>query len=88
MQPMPKPTVFPILKSGPTTKKNEPNTSPMALVSAARILLKSSLLEATKIFTSNLGISAFINRLEVISLVDNEAHPLFAKLKDKGLRAL
>lgn len=77
------PTIFPILKGGPTTESGAVNTSPFSLIWSARILIRSTLKEAFKTFSSQIEASSFYNRIQVVAMATHstlDRYEIWAKL--------
>jgi len=68
------PTLFPILKSGPTSTKFHVNTSISSLIASARLWLRmGTLFESLKEFASQLGAPALVNRVELVAITDDKS---------------
>lgn len=89
--PFGKPTLFPILKSGPTSLENKVNSSAIALIASARLWVRMGpLWDTFKSFASQLGVPALGNRIEMVAsasdldVLDNEyfehRHKLYPSL--------
>lgn len=85
---IPQPTVFPILKSGPTTFDSLINSSPFALIRAARTFLRGDLKYSLKVFSSQIGIPSLFNRVELVAMADETKSKIYKKFKDKVIQSL
>jgi len=67
-----KPTLFPILKGGPTTEAGAVNTSPFSLVRSARLWVRwPDLLKQVFVLADQIGVPAFVNRIRVVAMADH-----------------
>lgn len=70
---IPNPSIFPILKGGPTTEAGQVNTSPFSLIWSSRLWIRLPGLQKSLVdFSTQLGVPAFMNRIRVVALA---SHP-------------